>query len=213
MIEPDLDYWEKCVKPYILEQYKHSLNWQKTLKITVDYFTKLNSIAVSFSNLFKLEADKGGNVPWIDFVANIFNFKRFVGESDLKFKERLKQYLSSNKAGTADYVLQIVSDFNGCEKPQFLDECPATFFVYTPEHKKLTREQLKGVAPAGVLGLVGLAIVLNDGRFLGTADGKRILASDSNNVSPENALATEHVNPIKSEPGKFIVTEGSEIVD
>ena len=202
------DHFETTVKPRILEQYKESGRWQACLEAVVRKLQTVEDSAFSISKVldFKRQQPTGARLDWI---AGLINVKRFSGESDESFFLRFESMCGANTAGTPDNVIDNSAILSGDPQPQYMDEAPATFFVYdgpcyrwvngawtwTDGGNQLTRAQVKKLAPAGVLGLPGAAIDTGDGILLGTyaenEEDRKILlvvANDSN-VEREVLLA------------------------
>jgi hypothetical protein len=168
-------HWNSTVVPSILEQYKDSEKWQSMLKAVIDQMQIAEDAAAEFMTIldFKSEVPTGDR---LDFIAGLVNVTRFAGESDELFYTRFLTSLSVRNAGTPDNVIYNAALLSGDPAPQYLDEVPATFFVYTPNGKALTLSQVDKLAPAGVLGLPGAAIRLGNGGFLQNAGGKKFLS-------------------------------------
>lgn len=202
------DHFETTVKPRILEQYKESGRWQACLEAVVRKLQTVEDSAKFISKLldFRDERPTGAKLDW---VAGLINVKRFSGESDESFFLRFESMCGANTAGTPDNVIDNSAILSGDPQPQYMDEAPATFFVYdgpcyrwvdgawtwTDGGNQLTRAQVKKLAPAGVLGLPGAAIDTGDGILLGTyAENEEyrkillVVANDSN-VEREVLLA------------------------
>jgi hypothetical protein len=113
---------------------------------------------------------------WLDIIGKMVGVKRNDGESDDDFRKRVIVFSMENDAGTPNNVIDVAKELSGDPAPQYLDEVPATFFVYTPNGKALTLSQVDKLAPAGVLGLPGAAIRLGNGGFLQNAGGKKFLS-------------------------------------
>ena len=226
------DHFETTVKPRILEQYKESGRWQACLEAVVRKLQTVEDSAKFISKLldFKDERPTGAKLDW---VAGLINVKRFSGESDESFFLRFESMCGANTAGTPDNVIDNSAILSGDPQPQYMDEAPATFFVYdgpcyrwvdgawtwTDGGNQLTRAQVKKLAPAGVLGLPGAAIDTGDGILLGTyaenEEDRKILlvvANDSN-VEREVLLADNLGNIIvtpQSVPVR-VKLQGSEV--
>lgn len=226
------DHFETTVKPRILEQYKESGRWQACLEAVVRKLQTVEDSAFSISKAinFKEETPTGAKLDW---VAGLINVKRFSGESDESFFLRFESMCGANTAGTPDNVIDNSAILSGDPQPQYMDEAPATFFVYdgpcyrwvngewtwTDGGNQLTRAQVKKLAPAGVLGLPGAAIDTGDGILLGTyaenEEDRKILlvvANDSN-VEREVLLADNLGNIIvtpQSVPVR-VKLQGSEV--
>lgn len=227
------DHFETTVKPRILEQYKESGRWQACLEAVVRKLQTVEDSAFSISKAidFKTETPTGSKLDW---VAGLINVKRFSGESDESFFLRFESMCGANTAGTPDNVINNSAILSGDPQPQYMDEAPATFFVYdgpcyrwvngawtwTDGGNQLTRAQVKKLAPAGVLGLPGAAIDTGDGILLGTyaenEEDRKILlvvANDSN-VEREVLLADNLGNIIVTTPQSVPVRvrlQGSEV--
>lgn len=123
------DHFETTVKPRILEQYKESGRWQACLDAVVRKLQAVEDSAFSISKAidFKTETPTGAKLDW---VAGLINVKRFSGESDEAFFLRFESLCGANTAGTPDNVIYNASILSGDPVPLYMDEAPATFFVY-----------------------------------------------------------------------------------
>ena len=175
------DHFETTVKPRILEQYKESGRWQACLEAVVRKLQKVEDAAFSISKAidFKTETPTGAKLEW---VAGLINVKRFSGESDEAFFLRFESMCGANTAGTPDNVIYNAAILSGDPHPQYMDEAPATFFVYDgpvyerhepegeepydelvkPAGRQLSRAQVRKLAPGSVLGLPGAALNVAD---------------------------------------------------
>lgn len=162
------NHWNSTVVPSILEQYKDSEKWQSMLKAVIDQMQIAEDAAAEFMTIldFKSEVPTGDR---LDFIAGLMNVTRFAGESDELFYTRFLTSLSARNAGTPDNVIYNAAMLSGDPHPQYMDEAPATFFVYTGPRPvgggeweqgghQLSRAQVRKLAPAGVLGLPGAAL-------------------------------------------------------
>lgn len=199
------DHFETTVKPRILEQYKESGRWQACLEAVVRKLQTVEDSAFSISKVldFKRQQPTGARLDWI---AGLINVKRFSGESDESFFLRFESMCGANTAGTPDNVIDNSAILSGDPQPQYMDEAPATFFVYdgpcfrwvdghwtwTEGGRQLTRAQVKKLAPAGVLGLPGAAIDTGDGILLGTwaenEDDRKIILTVANDANVEREV-------------------------
>ena len=172
------DHWNETVSGYILEQYKDASNWKAILKSVIDKYSEIEGEIWKLAPILDFKCRVKGERPTgalLDFIAGIMNVEREVGESDADFYARFVSDIGSDDAGTPDNVIYNASILSSDSAPHYLDEAPATFFVYTPNGRQLTRQQVKKMAPAGVLGLPGAAIRLGNGKYLRSVGGKRIL--------------------------------------
>ena len=211
------DHFETTVKPRILEQYKESGRWQACLEAVVRKLQKVEDTAFSISKAidFKSETPTGEKLDWL---AGLINVKRLSGESDQSFFLRFVSMCGANTAGTPDNVIYNAAILSGDPSPQYMDEAPATFFVYTGPRKdssqteapytasggghQLTRAQVRKLAPAGVLGLPGASIRFADGSLMGDAEGKLMLmVADDSTVEREVLLADNIGNIVVSSAG------------
>ena len=215
------DHWAETVSDFLLEQFKGAPNWQAVLKSVIDQYTALETEIWKLSSLLDFRCRIKSDVPTgrlLDFIASLCGVTRLAGESDADFYSRFIIEISSINAGTPDNVIYNSALSSGSSTPQYMDEAPATFFVYTGPHYdsegnwvagggQLFRRQVKKVAPAGVLGLVGCCIGLADGTVLGTyaeaeKDRKMILVTAADNaiertlylVNNENVPITDNNN-------------------
>lgn len=196
------DHFETTVKPRILEQYKESGRWQACLEAVVRKLQAVEDSAFSISKAidFKTETPTG---PKLDWVAGLINVKRFSGESDEAFFLRFESMCGANTAGTPNNVIYNSAILSGDPHPQYFDEATATFFVYTGPRpvepgsetweeggRQLSRAQVRKMAPAGVLGLPGAAIVDGNGNFVTDGLGRLVLAvADDSTIEREVLLA------------------------
>ena len=211
------DHFETTVKPRILEQYKESGRWQACIEAVVRKLQKVEDTAFSISKAidFKSETPTGAKLDWL---AGLINVKRLSGESDQSFFLRFVSMCGANTAGTPDNVIYNAAILSGDPSPQYMDEAPATFFVYTGPRKdssqtdapytasggghQLTRAQVRKLAPAGVLGLPGAAIRFADGSLMGDAEGSLMLmVADDSTVEREVLLADNIGNIVVSSAG------------
>lgn len=194
------DHFETTVKPRILEQYKESGRWQACLESVISKLQTVEDTAFSISKAidFKTETPTGAKLDW---VAGLINVKRFSGESDEAFFQRFESMCGANTAGTPDNVIYDAAILSGDPHPQYMDEAPATFFVYDGPRPvgegeweqgghQLSRSQVRKLAPAGVLGLPGAALQDAEGNYIVDAEGKLILlVADDENIEREVLLA------------------------
>lgn len=211
------DHFETTVKPRILEQYKESGRWQACLEAVVRKLQKVEDTAFSISKAidFRTETPTGEKLDWL---AGLINVKRLSGESDQSFFLRFVSMCGANTAGTPNNVIYNAALLSGDTAPQYMDEAPATFFVYTGPRKdssqtdapytasggghQLTRAQVRKLAPAGVLGIPGAAIRFADGSLMGEAEGRLMLmVADDSTVEREVLLADNIGNIVVSSAG------------
>lgn len=123
------NHWNSTVIPSILEQYKDSEKWQSMLKAVIDQMQIAEDAAAEFMTIldFKSEVPTGDR---LDFIAGLVNVTRFAGESDELFYTRFLTSLSVRNAGTPDNVIYNAALLSGDPQPLYMDEAPATFFVY-----------------------------------------------------------------------------------
>lgn len=216
------DIWP-VLKELFLEQYKGDLKsvvssegctlpegadnrFQGLLKAAIDELIQpLDDACVELQDLLDVDTATGAR---LDLIGKLANIERGAGESDAHFRERVLAALWSDSAGTPDYAIQMAASMSGDPKPQYMDEAPATFFVYDgpvyerhdPEteggepydelvkpaaQRQLLRREVKKLAPCGVLGLPGAAIQMADGRLLCTSDHKKLILAVANDVNSE----------------------------
>lgn len=196
------------VKELVLEQYKGSPKYIATIKAIVDETAQpLEDLADVLKNMLNVDVAEGG---WLDIVGRLVGITRNTDESDEDFRKRIKAAAVENSAGTPDFVINVAKELSGDEQPQYMDEVAATFFVYTPDGRQLTRSEVDKTAPAGVLGLPGAAIQFADGTFMGDADDKIFLAVADDDVEPLRIkvyLVTSDGEYIVTDAGKRIVGE------
>ena len=176
-----VDKYDGTTKNYVLPE--GSLNrLQGVLKLAIDKLIQpLDDAAVSLQNI--LDIDSAGGIG-LDLIGSIAGVKRGYGENDSEYRERLKNEVVLNN-GVPDSVIYSAALLSKDPAPLYMDEAPATFFVYDgpvyehhePEHEgdepydtlvkepgtvQLSRSQVKKLAPAGVLGLPGAALNVAD---------------------------------------------------
>ena len=202
-------HWNSTVVPSILEQYKDSSKWQAMLKAVIDQMQIAEDAAAEFMTVldFKSEVPTGDR---LDFIAGLVNVTRMAGETDEMFFTRFVTSLGYRRAGTPDFVLNSAKFLAQDPHPQYMDEAPATFFVYDgprPDGEggweqgghQLSRAQVRKLAPAGVLGLPGAAIQFADGSLMGDANGKLMLmVADDSSIEREVLLADNLGNIVVS---------------
>lgn len=211
------DHWQETVVPSILEQYKNSAKWQSLLKSVIDQMQICEDAAIELSQMLDLSGDAPTGYK-LDWLAGLVNVKRMAGESDADFFDRFMSILGNSKAGTPDEVIRTTRLLSGDTRPRYMDEAPATFMIYTGPRPKepgsdeleqggrqLMRQQVKKMAPAGVLGLPGAALRLADGSLLGTTDKKLILA-----VAPDTTEPFTITFGFITNDGDRIVTNGGD---
>ena len=201
------NHWVETVVPSILEQYRESEKWQALLKSVVDEFQIGEDAVDEFTRLldFKSEMPTGEQLDWL---AGLVNVKRSPGESDNSLFSRFTMMLGKKDAGTPDAVIRSAAQLSGDTAPQYMDEAPATFIVYDgpvyerhqPDtdgnepydelvkpaaQRQLLRREVKKLAPCGVLGLPGAAIMMSDGRLLCTSDHKKLILAVANDANSE----------------------------
>lgn len=196
------DHFETTVKPRILEQYKESGRWQACLEAVVRKLQTVEDTAFSISKAidFKTETPTGSKLDW---VAGLINVKRYSGESDEAFFMRFESMCGANTAGTPNNVIYNAAMLSGDPRPQYFDEADCTFFVYTGARpvepnsetweeggRQLSRAQVRKMAPAGVLGLPGAALLDAQGNYITDAAGRLILAvADDSTIERDVLLA------------------------
>ena len=207
----------ESVKGLVIEQYRESGNLLSVLESAIESLQPSEDSAERTSDAFDINAAEGA---WLDIIGKIKNIVRKHGESDVEFRERLLELLKSDNAGTPDNIIANAADISGDPMPQYMDESPATFFVYTPDGLQIPRRRLQKLAPAGVLALPGAWIKTVDGgigittvtkysglEIDGNGHGKRILAAAIDVESM--GLVAETGELILTENGERIVTEGT----
>lgn len=205
------DHWTETVSDFILEQYKDASNWKAILKAVIDKYSDLEDQIWKLAPILDFKCRVKGEIPTgalLDFIAGIMNVTRNGGESDRDFYERFVTSLDDDSAGTPDNVIYNAALLSGDTAPQYMDEAQATFIVYDgpvyerhePEtegeepydelvkpaaQRQLLRREVKKLAPCGVLGLPGAAIMMSDGRLLCTSDHKKLILAVANDANSE----------------------------
>ena len=165
--------WES-VRELVLEQYRGSPNLLGLIRAVVEECAQpIEDSATALQDVLNVDTASG---EWLDIIGKMVGVKRNDGESDEDFRKRVIVNSMENDAGTPNNVIDVAKELSGDPAPQYLDEVPATFFVYTPNGKALTLSQVDKLAPAGVLGIPGAAIRLGNGGFLQNAGGKKFLS-------------------------------------
>lgn len=226
MAADNRNLWD-TVKELVLEQYKGSPKFLAMLQAVIEESVQpLDGCAVELADA--LDVDKAEGVL-LDIIGKLVCTEREYGETDEDFRARIIGLANDNRAGTPDKVIENVAALSNDTRPQYMDEAPATFFVYTGPRPKepgsdeweqggrqLTRKQVKKMAPAGVLGLPGAALNLADGALLGTSNEgqKKILLvaapDDKTPIVYEFDLVDENVDYLCDENdniliGKFVL--------
>ena len=164
--------WD-TVKELVLEQYKGSPKFLAMLQAVIEESVQpLDGCAVELADAFDIDKAEG---VLLNIIGKLVGTEREYGETDEDFRARIIKLSKENRAGTPDNVIENVSSLSNDPAPHYMDEAPATFFVYTPNGRQLKRATVKKMAPAGVLGLPGAAIRLGNGKYLRSVGGKRIL--------------------------------------
>ncbi len=192
-----INHWDETVSPWILEQYKDSKKYLACLKSVVDKLSEMDSAAVEVSTLLDFTGFITGAPAegWkLDLVGNLLNIVREPGEDDDSYYNRIHKLNELSTAGTADNIISYVERLSGDKAPFYIDEAPATFFVYTLAGRQLKPHEVKRpIAPVGVLGLVGAAI--DAGGFLSDANGDLILMTASTDSLYE-FIFTDGITPL-----------------
>ena len=186
----NIAHWKETVLPYILEQYKGDsltdeqkaslgcdTRWQACLKAVIDKLQYIDDAIVELPSLLDFE-NKEPTGKYLDWLAGLVNVTRLTGESDEELYT-MAFGTSSDSAGTADFVIAMARYLSGSAEigdVYFLNEVPATFFVYTPEGSQILRRKVRKIAPGGVNGFPGAAIKFADGSLMGNAKGDIFLA-------------------------------------
>lgn len=163
------NHWESTVAPSVLEQYRERTltdgqaeelgcynRWQAMLKAVIDQMQIGEDATDELAHIldFNSAPPTGGQLDW---VAGLINVTRYPGETDAHFFERFVNDLGRHNAGTPDGTIYSTALLSGDPKPAYIDEAPATFFVYTgarpvengeqaPEHTLLLN-WVRNIAP------------------------------------------------------------------
>ena len=191
------DVEDGTTKNYVLPEGADN-RLQAVLKLSIDKLLQpLDDASISLQNVLDMDGASG---KLLDLIGSIAGVKRKYEESDTSYRDRIKNEVVLNK-GIPDAVIYSSALISGDPHPQYMDEAPATFFVYTgprPDGEggweqgghQLSRAQVRKLAPAGVLGLPGAAIQFADGSLMGDANGKLMLmVADDSNIEREVLLA------------------------
>lgn len=201
-------YRERTLTDGQAEELGCDNRWQAMLKAVVDQMQIGEDATDELAHIldFNSEPPTGGQLDWL---AGLVNVKRYPGETDAHFFERFVNDLGRHNAGTPDGTIYSTALLSGDPRPQYFDEHDCTFFVYTgarpvepvpadsgdqPEWeeggRQLSRSQVKKMAPAGVLGLPGAALLDAEGNYIVDAQGRLILAvADDATIQREVLLA------------------------
>lgn len=171
-----VNQWTDNVEPIVLEQYKDSTKWQGVLKASVDQIQVVDDDAQELAGIFEVEENDPPTGYKLDYIAGLINIRRYNGESDESLFERFISARGKYTAGTPDFVIERVQKMqgaNGDHEPVFYEHEsePAKFFVYTPDGSQLLQSQVRRLGAAGVLGMVGAALLFEDGNAVGTEEG------------------------------------------
>ena len=227
------NHWNSTVVPSILEQYKDSEKWQSMLKAVIDQMQIAEDAAAEFMTVLDFNSETPTGYR-LDFIAGLVNVTRMAGETDEMFFTRFVTSLGYRRVGTPDFVINSAKFLSQDQHPQYMDEAPATFFVYTgprninavPEGetfdygeegkapieggtKQLLKKQVKPLAPAGVLGLVGCALQLADGSLLGDAQGRLFMIAGRDDDREKKEFRA-HI--IADSGQKIITSDGKRVV-
>lgn len=210
--------WES-VRELVLEQYRRSPNLLGLIRAVVEECAQpIEDYAIALQDVLNVDTASG---EWLDIIGKMVGVKRKDGESDEDFRKRVIEYSIENDAGTPNNVIDVAKVLSGDPAPQYMDEAPATFFVYDgprPDGEggweqgshQLSRAQVRKLAPAGVLGLPGAAIRFADGSFMGDAEGRIFLAVADDNPQPKLKklyIVTSGGEYLVTDDGKRIVAE------
>lgn len=172
MAADNRNLWD-TVKELVLEQYKGSPKFLAMLQAVIEESVQpLDGCAVELADALDVYNAEGA---LLDVIGKLVCTEREYGETDEDFRSRIIGLANENRAGTPDNVIDVAAMISGDSAPHYMDEAPATFFVYTPNGRQLKRSTVKKMAPAGVLGLPGAAIRLGNGKYLRSVGGKRFL--------------------------------------
>ena len=195
MAADNRNLWD-TVKELVLEQYKGSPKFLAMLQAVIEESVQpLDGCAVELADALDVYKAEGA---LLDVIGKLVCTVREYGETDEDFRARIIGLANENRAGTPDKVIENVSSLSNDPSPQYMDEAPATFIVYDGPRpdgdggweqggRQLTRKQVKKMAPAGVLGLPGAALKLDDGSLLGTSNEgqkKILLVAASDDKTP-----------------------------
>lgn len=188
---------------------------QGILKAVIDELLQaVDDAAVDIGQLADVSQAEG---EWLDVLGKLAGLQRYYQESDMDFRVRVEAALASDNAGTPDNVIYNAAILSGDPHPQYMDEAPATFLVYDgPRFDEnmewggggriqLSRAQVKKMAPAGVLGLPGAAILLPDDFVFTTYDDdpakrKLILAAAYDDTIEREVLLADNLGDIVITP-------------
>lgn len=172
---------------------------QGVLKAVIDELLQpVDDAAVDIGRLADVSQAEG---EWLDVLGKLAGLQRYYQESDRDFRVRVEAALASDNAGTPDNVIYNAAILSGDPHPQYMDEAPATFLVYDGPRPvgegeweqgghQLSRSQVRKLAPAGVLGLPGAALLDAEGNYIVDAEVKLILlVADDSNIEREVLLA------------------------
>lgn len=176
------ELWKHC-RELVISQYAESVNLLAVAQAAVESLQPSADSSARIAEALSMERVKLGDKEygaWLDLIGSYRNVRRLAGESDDDYKARMLAAFKANTAGTPDNVISNISEITGDPNPQYMEEMPATFFVYTPEStgdRAATTGQVKKYSPAGVLGLPGAALdaACDKTTRLATADGKVLL--------------------------------------
>jgi hypothetical protein len=190
------------VKEIVLEQYKGSPKYIATIKAIVDETAQpLEDLADALKNMLDVDVAEGG---WLDIVGRLVGITRNTDESDEDFRKRIKAAAVVNSAGTPDFVINVAKDLSGDEHPQYMDEAPATFFVYTGPRQVVPRGE-------NVLTEGGQEILTEGGESVETEPvpvweegGRQLSRAQVSKLAPAGVLGL---------PGAAIETEDGLLVD
>lgn len=201
------DIWAQDVEPLIIEQYKNSENLKGVIKAFCDELTEIDGTAIELCNFFDIVHAHG---EWLDRIGEIFNVIREVGENDTNYRLRIELVIQAQDSGTPEFVIRKAEELSGVHNVKYLDEAPATFFVYTHANQ-LRPNVVKKLSPAGVLGLSGSAIMTATGLILGMVSTEQRLISAAYTENPTNGMLiiTEDEASLLTENNDNLICEES----
>ena len=131
------DNEDGTTKNYVLPEGADN-RLQAVLKLSIDKLLQpLDDASISLQNALDMDVASG---KWLDLIGSIAGVERGYGESDTSYRNRIKNEVILNK-GVPDAVIFSASLLSSDPHPQYMDEAPATFFVYTGPRPVVLRSE------------------------------------------------------------------------
>lgn len=198
-------HWEQTVEPSILEQYRGSERWKGVLKSVIEKIQEVEDDSFEMSTILRFDDEDHPSGYKLDWIGGLVNVSRIAGEGDDEYFIRIKTTIGADNAGTPDYVINLAGEISRSkysvdpetglkvyDSVEYLEEAPATFFIYTPSGSQLLLRQVRSMSPAGVLGLPAAALCfVDDGSAIGSVEDEDeffVAVADDDSVELNNGI-------------------------